>query len=119
MIDEESRERLLKLMAHLETTTDEQWLMGKVSSKDNKQNCCLGHVFFMGGEDEKLCNDWYNWFENAIATEYMIYPVNDGRHKDYPQSTPKTRILAYLSDVLEGKRKTTYELMDEYMSQTA
>jgi hypothetical protein len=64
-------------------------------------------------------NDWYNWFENSISTEYMIYPVNDGRHKDYPQQTPKARVLAYLADVLTGKQKTIYELMDEYMEQRA
>jgi hypothetical protein len=43
----------------------------------------------------------------------MIYPVNDGRHPDYPQPTPKARVLAYLNDVLQGKRKTTYEVMEE------
>jgi hypothetical protein len=74
-------------------------------------------VFFLGGDENAKCNEWWNWFENAIATEYMIFPVNDGRHKDYPQVTPKARVLAYLQDVLEGKRKTTYELIDEYMEQ--
>lgn len=119
MIEGESRKRLEQLIAYMESTTDDQWLTERVSSEGNKQNCCLGHVFFMGGDDQKKCNEWWNWFENCVATEYMIFPVNDGRNKDYQQSTPKTRVLAYLQDVLDGKIKTTWELMDECMSQRA
>jgi len=113
MIDGESREKLIQLIEHMKSTTDDQWLTERVSSPDNKQLCCLGHVFFMGGDDEKACNEWWNWFESCVATEYMIYPVNDGHHKDYLQQTPKERVLAYLQDVLDGRRKTTWELMEE------
>ena len=106
-------------MERLGATVDDEWLIDRVRSKDQSRNCCLGHVFAMGGNDLKLANDWWNWFEEAIATEYMIFPINDGTHADYQQPTPKARILAYLQDVLDGKRKTTYELMDEYIEQTA
>jgi hypothetical protein len=84
MIQGESWERLKQLIAYMETTTDDQWLMDRVSSEGNKQNCCLGHVFFIGGDDETKCNEWWNWFENAVATEYLIFPVNDGRHRSCP-----------------------------------
>ncbi len=113
MINGQDKEKLQKLIAYMESTTDDQWLTERVSSPDNKKLCCLGHVFFMGGKDQEKCNEWWNWFENSVATEYMIFPVNDGRDKDFPQLTPKLRVIAYLQEVMDGKRKTTWELMDE------
>lgn len=81
------------LIDYIEKTTDDQWLMGRVRTKDNKQNCIMGHVFDWGGGDEKHesgCtqgSEAWDWFENCWATTYMIYPVNDGEDKRYKQKT--------------------------------
>ena len=103
-------ENVLKIIAYMESTTDEQWITEIVRSPCQTKHCAMSHIFNMGGDDEKLCNRWWNWFEDNIATTYMIYPVNDGEHPDYQQPTPKARVLAYLRDVLDGKQKTVWEL---------
>ena len=54
-----------------------------------------------------------NFFEENIATTYMIYPVNDGKHPKYQQSTPKARSIAYLKDLRDEKEKTTSDYMNE------
>ena len=110
MIEGANRERLVELIGRLEKTDDSQWCVDVCRTKGGDRNCVMGHVFAMGGEDRKLSNQWWNWFEDFVATTYMIYPVNDGEHPGYKQDTPKARILSYLNDVLEGKRKTTWEL---------
>lgn len=102
------------LLEYLSNTTEESWCMDVV--KNNKgQSCFFGHVFDWGGGDSniKRANDAMNLFEAAYATEYMVYPVNDGRATRYPQSSPKQRCLAYFRDLLDGKEKTTIELMNE------
>jgi hypothetical protein len=110
-LPEPTREKLREVIAHLESTHDDQWCMGRVRTADQKQNCLMGHVFAMG-KDDKQGNSWLNWFE-GIATSYMYFPVNDGKDARYPQATPRLRCIAYLKDILEGKEKSTYEMMEE------
>jgi len=43
----------------------------------------------------------------------MIYPVNDGENRAYPQGTPKERCIAYLKDLRDGKARTTQQIFDE------
>lgn len=111
MISGENREWLVRLIAHLESTGEADWCVDVVRNDDG--NCVMGHVFSMGGDDQKTCNVWWNWFEEAVASTYMIYPVNDGEHPDYQQASAKERVLAYLNDVLAGKRKTSGEYAEE------
>ncbi len=96
---------LEEILYYLENTTEESWCTGVVKTKDGG-NCFFGHLFDLGG------NLLFNAFEN-IATTYMVYPVNDGENSKYQQPTPKQRCIAYLKDLISGKEKTTYELMDE------
>lgn len=94
----------------LEITTEESWCTDVVKTSSG-QSCLFGHLFDIGGT--RLMDD----FEN-IANTYMVYPVNDGLSPKYIQETPKQRVLAYLRDIRDGKEKTTYELLDEYMELT-
>lgn len=112
MLPEPHASKLGLLISRLEATTDDQWCMDIVRSKDQTKNCILGHVFAMGKNDEEG-NAWWNWFEHYIAITLMVYPVNDGKDKRYPQETPRARCLAYLQDVLSGKLKSLYEELTE------
>lgn len=103
---------LQTVIAYMETTTEDSWQTGTVRSKDGTKNCFFGHLFAMGGSDEQGDLLWH-WFEDRWATTYMIYPVNDGENPDYPQPTPKQRILAYLRDLTDGTAKSTPVLMNE------
>lgn len=108
------------LIAYLKKTTDDQWLLDKVRSKDGKRNCVMGHLYDWAGGDDKAPNgrtkgaEAWDWFEEMWATTYMIYPVNDGSHPKYKQETPKLRILAYLNDLKNGLEKTTLEHWADY-----
>jgi hypothetical protein len=77
--------RLRQVIAHLESTADDEWCVDIVRSKDETKNCIFGHIFNMGGGDEIKGNDWWQWFEYTIATTSMAYPVNDGRNPMYRQ----------------------------------
>lgn len=108
---EEDKPRLIQLIARLEKTTDDEWITDKVRS--GNQNCVFGHVFAMGGDNERLSNEWWNWFDWHVCSTFVIYPVNDGTDERYPQATPKARILALLADILSGAVKCTWESMEE------
>jgi hypothetical protein len=99
-------EKLNDIINYLETTKEDSWCTDVVKTKDGK-NCLFGHLFDLGG------SELMDWFER-IATTYMLYPVNDGLHPKYQQSTPKERCIAYIKDLQSGKEKTTYQLMEEY-----
>jgi hypothetical protein len=97
---------LEKIIAYLENTKDEKWCMDVVKTEDGK-SCVLGHVFDYGG------NWMWGMFENVFANEFMVFPVNDGKHPDYSQITPKERTIAYLKNMRDGKEKTINQLYDE------
>jgi hypothetical protein len=94
------------IIRHMEGTKPEEWATDVVRTAGG-ENCFFGHLFNYGG------NLLWGMFEELYATEYMIYPVNDGTNKKYPQATAKERVLAYLKDLRDGKAKTTRQLMDE------
>jgi hypothetical protein len=108
---DKDKAKLGQVLAYLEATNDDQWLMGRCRSADQKKNCLLGHVFAMG-KDDKEGNEWVNWFD-YIATEYMYFSINDGENPKYPQATPKQRCIAYLTDIMEGWSKSTMEMLDD------
>lgn len=81
-------------------------------------NCVMGHLHDLGGGDEMVEVGPYRpvqaggllwgWFEESWATTYRIYPVNDGTDPDYPQATPRERVVAFLRDLCDGRQLTTY-----------
>jgi len=95
-----------EIITYLENTTEESWCMDVCRTKDGR-NCLLGHLFDLGGN--YLCD----LFEECFATTYMFFPVNDGKHPEYQQATPKQRCIAYIKDLASGKQKTTYQTMEE------
>lgn len=108
---EDWKENLQMVINHCKATPDDSWCEDVVRTKDGK-NCLMGHVFAMGRND-KEGNDWWNWFENAVATTFMVYPVNDGTNPKYPQKSAKERCIAYMEDLLAGREKTTADYFRE------
>jgi hypothetical protein len=102
---------IISIIDYMEATPEASWEVGVVRSKDGTRNCFFGHLFEMAGDDA-TGNLWWGYFEDAWATTYMIYPVNDGSNSVYQQPTPKQRILAYLRDLRDGKAETTWQLME-------
>lgn len=96
-----------KLISFLSRTKPEDWCTKICRTKNQKQNCLLGHVFNWGG------NIGIDWLESNVATTFMFYPVNDGEHPNYPQETAKDRCIAYLTDIENGVVKSSAQLMDE------
>jgi hypothetical protein len=84
-------------------TLESDWCVDVVRTKDQKQNCLMGHLFNFGG------NLIVDIFHNNISTEYCYYQINDGKNPNYPQATPKQRIIAYLENVRDGKEETVLE----------
>lgn len=103
-----------KFIAYCETTREDEWCVSVVRSKDLKANCLFGHIFKMFNDNDQLGNKFWEFFEYHYATEYMVYPINDGENLSYQQSTPKQRCLQYLKDLRDGKTKTTLDYMREY-----
>lgn len=108
-------ETLDSVIAYMEKTPEDSWLMGKVRSEEGETNCFFGHLFSMGKTDPDGSHLWHV-FEELWATTYMLYPVNDGEDPCYPQPTPKQRVLAYLHDLQSGKAPTTVRLMEDQMA---
>ncbi|MCC3292412.1 hypothetical protein [Arthrobacter sp. zg-Y1110] len=101
------------VITYMEATDEDAWRVDTVRSADGTTNCFFGHLFNMGGTDERGSALW-NWFEEMWATTYAIYPVNDGKNPAYPQATPKQRVLAYLRALADGTELTTLQAMEEY-----
>ncbi len=90
--------------------------MGKCADTPELSKCCVfGHLFKFAGGDPDSKNDTkanrvidlIDFFEEQIATTCMLSPVNDGKDKNYQQTTPKQRCIAYLKDLRDGKAETT------------
>ncbi len=105
------------ILAYLKGTPEESWCTEVVRTKEGQQNCLLGHLFEMG-KDKKESNQIIDYFEAAWANTFMFYPVNDGKHPNYQQETPKQRIIAYIQDLVSGKEKTIMQLWDEMCEET-
>ena len=102
---------LQRVIEHCEGTTENQWCVGVVRTKDSNANCLFGHIFNMGGSDE-IGSIYWNLFESTYANTYMIYPVNDGQNPRYPQDTPRKRCLAYLKALESGEQEDVCTLFE-------
>ena len=132
------KDALSDLISYLDCTSEDQWCVDVVRTKDNK-NCLFGHVveFFSlnaskyrnkdifklanRGSEESGSDDFgyhcaFNWFDEAVASTFFVYSVNDGKNLSYPQSTPKARCIALVKDILSGNELSTYEGMDYQMA---
>lgn len=120
---EEVYKRLSSLepfIEYLENTKDDEWIVDIVRSKDNARNCVMGHLinWFYGKDYTGPISNAWDIFEEMWATTYMIYPINDGKSPSwmnfvYDQTTPKARVVAYIKNLVEGKEKTTHQLMEQ------
>jgi len=122
-MDEKTKTTLTSLIVYLKNTKPESWCQDVVKTKDGK-NCLFGHIFDFGCNGinidgfkysgEEGGSFFFNWFEDNIATTYMVYPVNDGKNANYKQQTPKERCIAYLYNILNGKERTTTQIIQDF-----
>ena len=85
-------------IAKFEGIPESKWCEEELLNEDGRC-CALGHC---GGRIEEDGDIVYT--EEIYALSHLIGDVpavNDGLHDDYPQSTPKQRILAALRDIKE------------------
>lgn len=116
--DEKWQNLVSEIIDYLEGTTDDQWCVDVVKNRDNG-NCLFGHVFDFFSKkwgEEKASQGW-EWFESAVSTTFYVYPINDGKNPDYPQSTPKERCIALMKNILSGDQLTTMEGIDYAMAE--
>lgn len=103
---------LVEFIPYLEATREEDWVQDVV--RRGGQNCLMGHFinFCEHDLDDNVAPSW-DWFEQMVATPYMVYPVNDGTDPDYPQGSARERCIAFMKDILSGTKPNTLRAMQE------
>ena len=115
--DEEFYLKLQLFLEYLKATDEDEWCVDVVKSGDSKKNCLFGHLwdFCDGDADEVKGNSWWNWFESAVSSTFMVYPINDGKNSNYQGGTPKLRCISFIENIRDGIELTTLEGMDACM----
>lgn len=115
--DEEFYYRLHAFITYLKNTNENAWGVDVVKSKDGTKNCVFGHLwdFYNGDNNNVKASRAWDWFESCVASTFALYKVNDGKHEQYNQTSPKNRCIQYLENVFYGKELTTMECMDKCM----
>lgn len=88
-------------IAKFEAIPDELWITEKYSDKDEdgeKTACALGHCAEYSATSFALIKVFEPDFRFRNQSESRIANINDGLDPDYPQPTPKARVLAALRD---------------------
>lgn len=70
---------------------DDKWTTGEFEDEDGRC-CATGHC------PESFMTNLGQLFYN-YSNYRTVYIVNDGFDEDYPQKTPKARVLAALTDI--------------------
>lgn len=104
-------DRLMDLgpfIQYLTDTSEDEWAVGVVRTKDGK-NCSFGHLvnWYYGPGYEGTISGVWDIFEEMWMTTYVIYPINDGQNPEYRQATPKQRVLAYMKNLWLGQEVDT------------
>lgn len=105
---------LRPFIEYLQNTREDEWAVDVVRTKEGA-NCMFGHLvnwFYGKGYEGSISLAW-DFFEEIWMTTYVIYLVNDGENPRYQQSTPKQRVIAYLSNLWLGLEPDTSAVMAE------
>lgn len=82
---------------------DEKWTTGILYNKSTGTCCALGHCGMGENFDNTDKQAWTEegWVLHSIFEKLQraVHNINDGKDKNYQQSTPKARILAALADL--------------------
>jgi hypothetical protein len=92
-----------------EAIPEEKWCIGEfINQKD--QCCALGHcgrrLDRLNGLEDSALVDLILIRISTLRPLYGIVSINDGDDPNYPQATPKQRVLAALRDI-KLKREAT------------
>src|SRR5688572_23992979 len=84
-------------IAKFEAIPDDQWAVGKFEDGGGRK-CAMGHCGKINGFlDTPESAAVYSLFIDEL--HFGVVSVNDGCIGEYPQHTPKQRILAALQDI--------------------
>ncbi|MFI2837586.1 hypothetical protein [Mycolicibacterium sp. PDY-3] len=99
---------LQPFIQYLIDTADDEWAVDVVRTEDGR-NCMFGHLvdWCYGKGYTGNVNTAWDYFEARWMTTYVIYDVNDGKHPDYQQPSPKRRVVAYLTNLWLGQEVDT------------
>lgn len=79
---------------------EDQWCTDTYTSSDEEKYCAIGHLLYSKNANvtmrDYLCAVLRS-SDNPFSDKLVI-TINDGKHSDYRQSTPKRRILKALFD---------------------
>ncbi len=108
---------LTRFIDYLKDTRDTSWSTTVLKTLHGENLCVFGHLWKMGGGevDTYSAQETFHQFTELVANELMLTPVNDSPCKAYPQTTPKARCIAYLTDMLEGRRLNIQERISHLM----
>lgn len=101
-------------ISYCEATTESEWQIDTVRNKGNTSNCLFGHLinwYYGKGYKGNIITAW-DFFEDAWATTFFVYLVNDGRNPNYPQPTPRQRCIQLLKNLNDGSELTTNQAME-------
>lgn len=105
----EKLSNLQPFIQYLQDTREDEWAIDVVRTKGNQQNCLFGHLvnwYYGKGYQGDVSLAW-DLFEEMWSTTFFVYEINDGRNPDYPQPTPKQRVLAFMKNLWLGQEMDT------------
>jgi len=84
-----------------ENTLEGQWIIGERGHPDTGA-CAIGHCFSIISKEydkrlDALAEILSRFRLGAIGDRLVIAQINDGRHPDFQQNSPRKRILAALT----------------------
>lgn len=97
---------------YLESKPEEQWIIGAFSATCNgiECHCAAGFITFKPDTSlydvstiYKRSNKFLPIFNEDRLELNTIININDGRHLNYQQATPKQRIIALLTDMVAAR----------------
>lgn len=93
-----------ELISYYESIPDENWMTGFYYSTERQTCCALGHLNFHINGGEHIWNNFAKIIPNYfINNKVNLASVNDKICKDYQQTTPKQRVIAFLNDKIKER----------------
>lgn len=91
-----------ELLDALSAIPDDQWCIGDYTK--GTSHCALGHLGFrdpLSQDDYRINHDIDKKLRRVIPTWNFdtLHLVNDGHIKQFPQPTPKARVIAYINSL--------------------
>lgn len=101
-----------ELVDYLKSTREDEWCTG-VTKNDKGQLCVINHIVM---SDLFFSLKWHLSFTGLC--EKFLFEINDGKHPEYQQETPRQRCIAFYEDLV-SKHDQTLEKAWDYIEKKA